>query len=59
VIHIDRTVCIMCQQCILSCPEGAIASEQLQPRIDYEICTVCGKCIFFCPEHAIKDDGSN
>jgi len=53
IIRVIREECIGCQQCLPTCPFGAI--EMTPENIAYisEACTLCGSCLDICPVAAI------
>lgn len=52
---IDRTKCIKCRLCWISCPESAMKlNERDYPEIDYKICKGCLVCAHVCPVKCIK-----
>ena len=50
---VDETKCTSCQQCVLSCPMGAIDPDRKFAAKTDE-CTLCLNCVNTCPEGAIK-----
>jgi len=54
IIHIDEDKCTGCEQCIINCPEGALAIVDGKARLVSDIqCDGLGACIGHCPEDAI------
>lgn len=54
IIHIDEDKCTGCEQCIINCPEGALAIVDGVARLVSDIqCDGLGACIGHCPEDAI------
>lgn len=54
---IDRSLCIACGRCYLSCLDGghqAIRWEGRHPEIDPEHCVGCGLCTLVCPVEACR-----
>ena len=52
---IDKSKCIKCLQCWISCPESAIKIDKNgHPEIDYNICKGCLVCANVCPVKCIK-----
>ena len=52
---IDKSKCIKCHQCWISCPESAIKIDKKDyPNIDYNICKGCLICVHGCPIKCIK-----
>lgn len=54
-VKVERELCAVCSQCILTCPEDAIMGWEY-PKIDYEKCTGCKKCIVYCPTGAMGEE---
>ena len=51
-LKIDREKCVLCEACVLSCPNGALSSEG-KIVLDEEKCVLCGACEDNCPTEAI------
>jgi len=52
---IDKSKCIRCRQCWISCPESAIKLDKNgYPKIDYRVCKGCLICAEVCPVKCIK-----
>ena len=52
---IDKSKCIKCHRCWISCPEAAIKIDKNgHPKIDYKICKGCLVCAKVCPVKCIK-----
>jgi len=52
---IDKSKCIKCRQCWISCPESAMKLDDKDfPRIDYRVCKGCLVCADVCPVKCIK-----
>lgn len=49
--------CILCGQCVNSCPQGVHRLENGIHRINREACTACGTCVKACPAGALKLTG--
>ena len=50
---VDHERCIRCGRCIAVCPEGVMALEDGELRIDLVYCKGCGICAVECPVDAI------
>lgn len=50
---VNHAQCIMCLQCYLYCPDGAIFEQNEQITIDYDFCKGCGICANECPKQAL------
>ncbi len=48
------SLCILCDNCKLICPEKAILKLKDQNIIETWSCTMCGLCIEICPTNSIK-----
>ena len=48
---VKDNMCCACNQCVNSCPTGAISLNPL--KIDLGRCTLCGQCKMMCPNGAI------
>lgn len=51
---IEVTTCTGCGECILWCPENAIAMNGNVAAIDGKICIGCGECLTVCRFNAVK-----
>jgi len=51
--EIDRSLCILCGDCVSACPAGALSLSQDAIRLDQEQCAYCGDCEDVCPQGAI------
>ncbi len=56
---VDNDLCVGCDICAQSCPEGAIQMKEdnngnKKPKINYDYCKGCGLCAEQCPTKAIK-----
>ncbi|MFO7665178.1 MAG: 4Fe-4S binding protein [Desulfobacterales bacterium] len=47
--------CSLCEACVLSCAEGAVAIDREKeiPVINFDLCLKCGKCVTACPTGTI------
>ncbi len=52
-LEVDKSVCIGCEQCVDSCPFGALSLEG-DTIVVNEKCTGCGACIESCPAMALR-----
>jgi len=52
-LDVDKSVCIGCEQCVDSCPFGALSLEG-DTIVVNEKCTGCGACIESCPAMALR-----
>ena len=52
-LDVDKSVCIGCEQCVDSCPFGALSLEGGIIVVN-EKCTGCGACIESCPAMALR-----
>ena len=50
----DGTLCILCGDCIPSCPNGALSISAGALVLDDEKCAYCGDCEDVCPMNAIS-----
>jgi ferredoxin len=50
---IDHTICILCGDCVASCPRGALVIRDDRVVLDKERCAYCGDCEDVCPVNAI------
>lgn len=55
-LSFDAGVCVGCDACIDSCPEGALKRRK-KAFINREKCTLCFKCIDVCPSGALSRAG--
>jgi len=57
-MHINKEICINCQQCVPYCPVGAIEIRENGPEINFDECVECGTCFRSaeCPVGAIERD---
>lgn len=46
--------CTGCEDCVESCPLGAIAVSDSLAAIDADTCGDCGACVDVCPSQAIS-----
>src|SRR5664280_797720 len=56
----DNSLCIVCGQCVQSCPNSALKlGQNAEPyiNIDRALCTLSGDCVTFCPTGAIQFTG--
>jgi Ni,Fe-hydrogenase III small subunit/Pyruvate/2-oxoacid:ferredoxin oxidoreductase delta subunit len=56
---IDFTRCTLCEECVKSCPTGAIRSQPGAPgqrtlALSYGACIQCRECVDACADHAIS-----
>ncbi|MHA1754537.1 MAG: 4Fe-4S binding protein [Candidatus Odinarchaeia archaeon] len=53
---VDHEKCTRCMQCVIYCPDIAIAYNEKENKIefDYEHCKGCGVCAEECPVQAIS-----
>ena len=51
--EIDRGLCVMCGDCVASCPAGALSLTEDAILLDEEQCAYCGDCEDVCPQGAI------
>jgi len=51
--EINREVCILCGDCVGSCPTGALTLTEKAVVLDEELCAYCGDCEDICPQGAI------
>ena len=52
---IDKSKCVKCRQCWISCPESAMKLDKNDyPNIDYRVCKGCLICVDVCPVKCIK-----
>ncbi len=49
------SICVLCDNCKLVCPENAVISDGNNYFIDSWSCTLCGLCIEVCPVNCIKE----
>ncbi|MFZ5632787.1 MAG: 4Fe-4S dicluster domain-containing protein [Bacillota bacterium] len=53
-IRVDIALCTHCEECIKTCPVGAITNANGYLELNHEICTGCNACIEVCPVEIIK-----
>ena len=53
---VDREKCTGCEECVETCPLGAIAVTDGVAAVDAETCGDCGACIDVCPSEALSLD---
>lgn len=53
---VNAEKCTGCEECIESCPLGAIEMKDGNAAIDAETCGDCGACVDVCPSQAISMD---
>ena len=57
----DRTKCMGCGRCVISCADGGHQalrlSEKRRPLLDSSKCVGCHLCVLVCPKEAIKGTG--
>ena len=51
--HTDLDSCIGCEQCVATCPIGAVEMKDDQPEVDMDWCIGCGVCAMECPTESI------
>jgi ferredoxin len=51
--EIDHKLCILCGDCIASCPTGALSLSEEAVLLDEQQCAYCGDCEDVCPQGAI------
>ena len=51
---VDHGQCVMCRQCYLVCPDGAIYLQEEQIAVDYDFCKGCGVCANECLKDALE-----
>lgn len=49
VIPVVNDGCILCGDCVLSCPDKAINLSGAGPEINRNVCLNCGRCVRSCP----------
>jgi len=54
IVTLDREKCTLQQDCVSTCPVGALSVEDRLLSIDAEKCLGCGLCIPACPEAALS-----
>ena len=52
-ISVSNELCVGCEDCIPSCPFGALSMDNEIAVIDIQTCTLCGSCVDACPAEAI------
>ena len=55
-VSVSADKCTGCEECIESCPLGAIEMKESVAVINPETCGDCGACIDVCPSQAISMD---
>lgn len=50
---IDNQKCNLCRECLLYCPDAALAVEKGGVRVNLRFCKGCGICAVECPARAI------
>lgn len=50
---IDKQGCNLCRECLLYCPDAALAVEKGEVRVNLRFCKGCGICAVECPARAI------
>ncbi|GEA14242.1 hypothetical protein E308F_04840 [Moorella sp. E308F] len=50
---IDKQKCNLCRECLLYCPDAALATDKGEVRVDLRFCKGCGICAVECPARAI------
>jgi ferredoxin len=53
---VNAEKCTACEQCVESCPLGAIEIKDSSAKVDPETCGDCGACVDVCPSQAISMD---
>lgn len=51
--EINQELCVLCGDCVPSCPSGALAMGADRIVLDEARCTYCGDCEDICPVGAI------
>lgn len=51
---IDHDNCILCEECVRSCPDEAMERVDERIVITREKCLVCGQCVSCCPAEVIS-----
>jgi ferredoxin len=51
---VDAEKCTGCEECVASCPLGAIEVKENLAIIDADTCGDCGACVDACPTQAIS-----
>lgn len=51
-VYYRRERCILCGECLETCPQGAISRSPAAMETDLEVCTRCGTCGATCPAEA-------
>ncbi|MGI9861174.1 4Fe-4S binding protein [Moorella naiadis] len=50
---VDFQKCNLCRECLLYCPDAALAVVDGEVRVDLNFCKGCGVCAVECPVRAI------
>lgn len=53
-IDVNEEECTGCEECVRTCPEGAIKLVEEVANVDEDKCTACGACVSACPLDAIE-----
>ncbi|MFX0143010.1 MAG: 4Fe-4S binding protein [Candidatus Hodarchaeota archaeon] len=53
-ISTNPNLCVLCQRCMLSCPNNAIFFKVSLRYVDYDKCKGCLKCVDVCEHGAIE-----
>ena len=56
VAYVINNECIMCDACVLECPENAIIAGDPLYKIDPDLCSDCSDCAEICPTEACEPD---
>jgi pyruvate formate lyase activating enzyme len=51
--------CIRCNECVETCPTGAVSSDEMGVRIDRDKCDLCMTCAHNCPSGALQIVGEH
>ena len=52
-VHINKEICIGCENCAAICPVGAIRVKEGTASVTDSACVACGACLTDCPTEAI------
>ena len=55
-VSVNPEKCTACEECVESCPLGAIEIKENLAVIDAATCGDCGACVDTCPNQAINMD---